>query len=405
MMEQTCTKELDENYKMLDIGKYIAAILVISVHCAQLFPNDYMNYFVQNILGRIAVPFFFISSAYFVRKGCERKQDYIKMYLKRTINSYLMWSIIFIPIGLDWIYQNMNLAPEFLPFALIFGIFHIGTYYHLWYIPAMVFAVYVVDKLKKYFSYRMLFGFAILLFAFGSLETYYGLLSAGWLKNLFDFLVSVIFTTRSGLFYGFIFVLLGFYIYDKRCILQKIVRFAPLLTIISACLLLIEGAILYHITRLDMNFMFMLLPFSFTLFLSLLYSPVKIKIQTDQLRNLSKYYYFIHPIIIVIVEEIGKAFDAKFLSTGIISFIIVLLLTHFLSKIIVNILCKKISYAVIASIFSIVMIGLLCGFIFLVKNESTMIKFEFVPCLWIASSLFIFALISKKRATIVMKSI
>ncbi|MEG0368318.1 MAG: acyltransferase, partial [Coprobacillus sp.] len=131
------TKDLN-NYKMLDIVKFIAAIMVICIHCSQIFPDDSINFFIKNIVCRIAVPFFFITSAYFIRRGSYKNTQYINQYLKSTGQSYLFWSLIFIPIGLDWIYQNIEIAGSLLPFALLYGVLHIGTYYHLWYIPALL---------------------------------------------------------------------------------------------------------------------------------------------------------------------------------------------------------------------------------------------------------------------------
>ncbi len=43
---------------MLDSVKYIAAILVICVHCQPISGLPEVNYFVKNILCRWAVPFF-----------------------------------------------------------------------------------------------------------------------------------------------------------------------------------------------------------------------------------------------------------------------------------------------------------------------------------------------------------
>ena len=88
------------NYKMIDFMKYIAAIMVICIHCNQLFPQEYLNFFIKNIICRTAVPFFFISSAYFVRKGKQSNANYVGIYLKRLMKSYCLWSYC---IYSDWI--------------------------------------------------------------------------------------------------------------------------------------------------------------------------------------------------------------------------------------------------------------------------------------------------------------
>lgn len=250
------------NYKMVDVIKYVAAIMVICIHCNQLFPQEFLNFFIKQIICRIAVPFFFISSAFFIRKGCEKNANYLKIYLKNSIKSYLIWSAVFIPIGLDWIHQNLALSSNLLPFALIFGLIHVGTYYDLWYIPAMIFCIFIVSKLVKHFSYKIVFFLSTIFFLFGSLETYYRFLPNGWFKNIFDAVIKIFFTTRSGLLFGMIFVAIGFFIYDKKDKLKSLVKYVPMLTLLCGSLLIAEGIFLYNVPKLDMNFLLMLVPFS-----------------------------------------------------------------------------------------------------------------------------------------------
>lgn len=393
------SKELT-NYQLLDLVKYIAAIMVICVHCNQLFPQEFLNYVIKNIICRVAVPFFFITSAYFVRKGVSTNPHYVASYLKKTTSSYLLWSLVFIPIGLDWIHQNLALAGNLLPFALLYGLIHIGTYYHLWYIPALIFSIFVVNKLLKYLSYRRLFLISMALFLFGSLETYYGLLPAGFIKDAFDVLIKIIFTTRSGLFYGMVFILMGFFLYDYREKLCAIVNNISKLTLLSALLLAAEGIFLYPIERLDMNFLIGLIPFSFFFFLWILSSPRKLKRDTRRIRELSKYYYFVHPVCIVMIEQLGAAYDIAFLSSGLISFLLILGFTHLLSTCILYMKKELTASRVIASALCGLMITfILASMIFLLKLSDVILKFEFVPCIWFASSFTMCALFAKKRSS------
>lgn len=393
--EKPAPIELD-NYKMLDIIKYALSFMVIYVHCNPVFPQEFLDYFTKNIVCRIAVPFFFMASAYFVRKGSANNPQYVKKYLKGTIKSYLLWSLAFAPIGLDWIRQNLELAGSLLPLALLYGLIHIGTYYHLWYIPAMLFSVFFVDKLLRRISYKLLFILSIVLFAFGSIETYYGLLPTGGFKDFFDTLISVIFTTRSGLFYGMIFVLMGFFIYDYREKLKAIIKYVPILTILSAALLVVEGTLLYRIPRLDMNFLLGLIPFDFFFFLWVLSFPYRPKRDTKRVRELSKYYYFVHLACFVVVEQIGLAYGIDFLTSGIVSFVLIVLLTHLLSACIVK-MKKLISYRKIicAIVWGMLITFVLAGVILPFKTTALATKFELVPCIWFVASFIMCYFLSK----------
>lgn len=397
MVNQSVTCKNEYNYKMIDLMKYVAAIMVICIHCNQLFPQAFLNFFIKNIICRIAVPFFFISSAYFIRKGSAKNPDYVKDYLKKLTKSYCLWSLIFIPIGLDWIHQNLSLAGYLLPLALIYGLIHIGTYYHLWYIPAMILAVYLVDKLLKRYSYKKLFMVATALFIFGSIESYYGLLPNGWFKDFFDLLILVIFTTRSGILFGTIFVLIGFYIYDKQDALITSLKHIPSLTVISTILLICEGCFLYHVDGLDMNFLLMLVPFSFFFFLWILTYPMTPKFDTRRLRNLSKYYYFVHPVCVIIIEEISHGLGIELLSSGLLSLLLIILLTHLLCVMILEIKWPlKNSFLFIAGLGGLICTMILAGIFFYFKPSELIVKFELVPCLWFYTAFVIYYLLVKQ---------
>lgn len=386
------------NYKMIDIVKYIAAIMVIYIHCNQQASQEHLNFFIKQVVCRIAVPFFFICSAYFVRRGCHNSSDYLKIYLRDLIKSYLAWSIIFIPIGLDWIHQNLEISANLLPLALIFGLIHVGTYYHLWYIPALIFSIFLVDKLLKRIPYKIVFLVSIFFFLFGSLETYYSFLPINWFRDFFDVVIKILFTTRSGLFFGMIFTVIGFFIYDYQKKLKSLIKYVPALTLLFGILLIIEGAFLYHVPKLDMNFLIMLAPFSFFFFLLILYFPYTPKFDTRKFRELSKYYYFIHPISIVIVEETVKAFNIDILSSDIASLLLILFLTHILCSAIILIkMPLRHLFILISAFVGIIMTTVLAGLFYWFKPNNILVKFELVPCLWVFLSFVVYILVSKLK--------
>lgn len=399
--EQLVSRGMD-NYKMLDIMKYISAIMVICIHCNPLFSNEYLSFFFKSIICRIAVPFFFTASAYFIRKGASKKTGYVNSYLKKAVHSYLGWSVLFIPIGLDWLHQKLTHVDYLLPFALVYALCHIGTYYHLWYIPAILFSVFFVDKLLKRVSYKTLFAVSVSLYVFGSLETYYGLIRHGWFKDFFDTFIKIFFTTRSGLFLGTIFVLIGFFIYDYQEKLKLIVKYVPLLTIIFAILLVMEGNFLFNIDRLNMNFLLMLPPFSLFFFMWMLTIPYVPKFDTKRIRSLSKYYYFVHPICVLIVEQIGRAYRIEVLSQGGISFLLIVLMTHLLSSLIISIQQPLVYSRVLLALLCGVMLTLmLAGLFFNFKSDSVIVDFEFVPslCIFVSFCMYYLLTMAKRKMT------
>ena len=61
------------NYALLSLFQYIASILVILVHCQRLFEHEALHFIQKSMFGRMAVPFFLISSAYFFPSTLEAR--------------------------------------------------------------------------------------------------------------------------------------------------------------------------------------------------------------------------------------------------------------------------------------------------------------------------------------------
>lgn len=319
-------------FPAIDIIKYIAAIMIICIHCKVVIQIPAYNFVLKNIICRIAVPFFFIATGFFVRKGTLKSANYLRCYLRSLLKSYLIWSLIFLPIGLDWIQQHMNLPVYLYPVALFAGLIYTGTFYHLWYIPATVFALLVMNWLLKKMNYTKIMLLAALLYGFGCLESYSSMLVGTIFGSVFSMYQQVLITTRNGLFFGLIFVAIGYFIYDHAEKLVVLQKYLGRMTLLFGGLQLAEGLLLLSNRGSDTNFTLSLVPLSFCLFLwamSLQWQP---KLNLGKLRAYSKYYYFIHPLFLTLFIKIANAFFAdSFLNAGWFQFMITLVLTHLFS--------------------------------------------------------------------------
>ena len=68
-----------KKYNAIDIAKLICSFLVIAIHIKPFGATDnniliYINDGIQNFIARIAVPFFFISSGYFLYKKSSKNK-------------------------------------------------------------------------------------------------------------------------------------------------------------------------------------------------------------------------------------------------------------------------------------------------------------------------------------------
>ena len=88
-------QEQSVNYAMLSLFQYVASILVILVHCQRLFPNEILHFTQKSMFGRMAVPFFLISSAFMLKSSLAKKKS-MRTYVSRILKQYIFWSILYL---------------------------------------------------------------------------------------------------------------------------------------------------------------------------------------------------------------------------------------------------------------------------------------------------------------------
>lgn len=334
------------NYKNLDILKYICAILIIILHMRPFLNfSSELDLAFNNIITRICVPIFFLITGYFVAKKENDNPDYIKGYIKRTIPLYLIWSIIYIPIVISFIISNMQVAMEYLsqitiplyyliplillaiPIVILVALVYTGVYYHLWYFPAIILSLILLERWKKKFPLKYLLIISFFFLLFGATETYYGVLPFT-IKQVISYYYKIFFTTRNFLFFGLFYVVLGYFIGRKKDIYSKYC-FEKLLVCIF--LLIFEAILLHDSNRLNSNILLSCVPLVYYLFISCIYISNNFECKFP-FGKLSKYYYLIHPMIIGIVATIfNDITDRPFQN---IFFVVII--THIISVIIIK---------------------------------------------------------------------
>ena len=153
MSFENLTLESRKNYDMIDIFKLISAVLVVFIH-ANDTPNVHVDLIVKSF-SRFAVPFFFVVSGFFFKKGLDRansKRDYFFKYQKKLILIYVFWALVNIPLQLNT-YLNLYSDASAIKILLLMcrRILLCGSGF-VWYILAMIEAavvIYLIDKYKK----------------------------------------------------------------------------------------------------------------------------------------------------------------------------------------------------------------------------------------------------------------
>lgn len=350
-------KQMNDNYhknqkcyENLDLFRYLFSIVIMILHLRPFLNTSYsLDLFFNNIVGRICVPFFFLVSGYFVAKKERQNKEYIKKYVKGMLPLYLTWSILYIPIILLYgssyiptiisyiqqipipIWLLIPLIILFSPVLLLLILLYSGTYYHLWYFPALMLSLLVLRWWKKRWKIQYLLIISFVLLLFGATETYYGILPHSF-QHILSYYFKFFFTTRNFLFFGLFYVTLGYHIGQKK---DLFVPYSFLKLIICVVLLIGETLFLQTTERLNSNIILSCFPLTYYFFLCLLYSNRIFQWRGKySLRGLSKYYYLIHPGVIYFWLWVLKVIhfeSEQNLIYGWINIGIVLILTHILS--------------------------------------------------------------------------
>lgn len=216
----------------IDIIKLLASFCIISVHIGyyQDYPVIFADLF--RVSTRWALPFFFVSSGYFL--GCSSNTNVVQRVNKLItifLTASIFYSVILLLKNYNNIYEQVN---DILSFKFLRGI-----YFHLWFIPSLIIgligASYLINNLSIKKSITI--SFAFILFA--------------WIEDVYVYLgkdVDFIFS-REIMSIGLVY--LG-YIVAKLNLTNKINKNTSIsLAIIFICASLVEVLALQEITGLS----------------------------------------------------------------------------------------------------------------------------------------------------------
>ena len=280
----------------IDWLRLAAAILVIAIHTSPLADfNETGDFILTRVLARIAVPFFFITSGYFLLSRYHDSDRKLRHFLKKTGWIYGASILLYLPLNFrNGYFSQSQLFPELLK-DLIFD----GTMYHLWYLPASMLGMLIAWKLVEKLDFSKGLVMALLLYLVGLFgDSYYVVAEKlPLLKAFYDRLFELFDYTRNGLFFAPVFLMLGGFIADERRKLSFVE--AGVGFFISLGLLLAEALILHRhgFQRHDSMYVFLLPAMYFLFHLVLLWKGRRIPL----LRPASLVVYLIHPLVIAAV--------------------------------------------------------------------------------------------------------
>ncbi len=315
MLDQNSSAQ-HRTYPAIDLFKFICSILVVAIHVPPFGSNEnagittWLNYGVQQYIARIAVPFFFIASGFFLFRKISFSNfscSISNKYALRILRLYLTWTLIYAP----FIIKKIVGSPKGILYGVIeFGrdfVFR-GSISHLWYLSALIVAVLLLSLLIRYkVDIKLILAAGVFLYIIGLFaQSWFGLIEPlrdaspmiwGFLRGV----KKIIGTTRNGLFEGFLFVAIGMCF--AQCNIQISIKKSVIGFIVSMILLAIEMVVLYRLNAIREHDMYLLLvPAAFFAF-----SIAKeIRLPESEiykvLRIMSSLIYYSHILIRKVVE-------------------------------------------------------------------------------------------------------
>ncbi|MBR6053813.1 MAG: acyltransferase [Bacteroidales bacterium] len=166
-------RQTRQTFAALDAGKFIAALLVLTLHVHPLASNPDGDYWLT-CLCRIAVPFFFVTSSFlFFKRGGD-----IRKYVSRILILYAVWFVIESPLIIHDFFLD---SDESLPRKLLLfgrGLFINSTFPASWFLTASWQGMLLVWWLSRKLSRKWLVIIGLVCFLSTLPETmWYGLIA------------------------------------------------------------------------------------------------------------------------------------------------------------------------------------------------------------------------------------
>lgn len=299
-MENTLVNK--KEFIFLDIMKFICSLLVVAIHIPPLVNIDSsFSYWFTQIFSRIAVPFFFICSGFFLFEKLKDKEKFIK-YIKRMIIFYGTYTLFYIP---QIIYNNtLNDLTLLEDIGMFFrNTLFVASYSHLWFILGIIIASSIlylfVNKFKL--SDKKIIIIAIVLYCIGVIGNEYpNLLNDNIvLGKIFEIYCAMLRTTRNGLFFGLLLVSIG-YLIKKHSDKISMMSVYPMLLVLTFVIMCMEKYLFLPGQVGNKNDMLFCLPIVTTLlFICCCFVRIDIKYLSigKVLRNISVIIFGFHLLI------------------------------------------------------------------------------------------------------------
>ncbi len=297
-------------------------MLIIALHTSPFeSSNKYISFFLSSVITRWGVPFFFIAAGFLYALKRENT-SYFQKYIKKLIISYAIWCVIYMPHRILHILQN-NI--QFFTFdylkTLLNDVFYNGFYQHMWFVPALIFSVAIVELFARKQKTNLLLAICIPLYILGAIG---GMWGKFLIQTPFGILFGGSLGTRNGLFLGLPLTCIGFFMYKNRNKASKKVSIYALC--IGAVLNIAEVYIASYlglVTEFSYGISTLLVP------LGAMLICISLQCTSDRIKKFMRFsnkycmgLFYLHPLVLYAWIFVTERLQISFLSRSEIRFCI-----------------------------------------------------------------------------------
>ena len=296
--------------KSIDLLKYLFCLCVVAIHCGTLANIDSdVGYFVTQGVFRLAVPFFFVASGYFLGSKIIRNPENMdfmyKKYIKRLLIPLVFFSLINVLLESIKMSSYMNGPVVFREIIRHVVFYPWGA---LWFVQACIVGALLLYPFIKRNHFIGALLVASLLYSWALVcNNYFFVVQGTFLEPYIRVFMNLCVSARNGVFVGFVYLAIGFFVARRDS------NVPVFFTIVAFSIYVLEILMLKNKASLDDSALYisqlLVVPI---IFIKALNFSVNISDETSLMfRNFSVGIYLLHRPVISVLDIVGADYVPK----------------------------------------------------------------------------------------------
>ena len=205
--------------KCVDFLKFFFCLCIVVIHCDSLSEiNPDVKYFITQGLLRLAVPFFFVTSGYFLGKKIKEHppkiDEVFKKYVKRLLVPLVVFSLINIILEIIKMIPYMS-GPVIFREIIRHVVFY--PWGALWFVQACIVGALLLYPFVKRNNFMGALLVASLLYSWALVcNNYFFVVQGTFFEPYIRVFMNLCVSARNGFFVGFVYLAIGFFVVRRN---------------------------------------------------------------------------------------------------------------------------------------------------------------------------------------------